>query len=276
LLLGLFSYLSLYTWNLRTGYLDSLSSYTGLEIVGWTLLPGKLFKAKVGNFWNTYIDLSDIREENEALHQRLELMSSTLARSKEEAAEVKRLRAMLSFIPPPAWTPIGSRVVAFHLGPHAALETLVVDKGEAAGVGLNTPVATSKGVVGRILRAGPYFSTVLLMTDLNSKFGVLGQKNRTPGVISGKGIDNPLEVLYVPLNSPIEKDEMLVTSGLDGIFPKGLPVAQVTLIERSESSLFLVVKAKPLIDVKKIEEVMLFKYNDAVGGGAGASLEYLQ
>jgi len=268
-------YLSLYTWNLRTGYLDSLSTYTGLEIVGWTILPGKWLKARAGDFWTTYVSLVDARRENEELQQRLDLMASTLARSKEEAAEVKRLRSLLSFSPPPAWSSVGARVVAFHLGPHAALETLVVDKGEAAGIGLNTPVSSPKGVVGRILRTGPYFSTVLLMTDLNSKFGVIGQKNRTPGVISGKGIDNPLEVLYVPLNSPIEKDEMLITSGLDGIFPKGLPVAQVINIERSESSLFLVVKAKPLLDVKKIEEVMLLRSNDVIGG-AGASLEYLQ
>jgi rod shape-determining protein MreC len=267
--------LSLYTWNLRTGYLDSIATYTGLEIVGWTLLPGKWLKAKSGDLWTNYVYLVDTRRENETLHQRLELMSSTLARSKEEAAEVKRLRTMLSFSPPPAWTMLGARVVAFHLGPHAALETLVVDKGEAAGIGLNTPVTTPRGVLGRILRTGPFFSTVLLMTDLNSKFGVIGQKHRTPGVISGKGIDNPLEVLYVPLNSPIDKEEILITSGLDGIFPKGLPVAQVTHIERSESSLFLVVKAKPLIDVKKVEEVMLLKCNDAIGG-AGASLEYLQ
>lgn len=252
-----------------------MSTYTGLEIVGWTLLPGKWLKVKAGDFWTNYVYLVDARRENETLHQRLELMASTLARSKEEAAEVRRLRALLSFSPPPAWTRIGARVVAFHLGPHAALETLVVDKGEAAGIGLNTPVSTPKGVMGRILRTGPYFSTVLLITDLNSKFGVIGQKNRTPGVISGKGIDNPLEVLYVPLNSPIEKEEILITSGLDGIFPKGLPVAQVTQIDRSESSLFLVVKAKPLIDVKKVEEVMLLKSNDAIGG-AGASLEYLQ
>ncbi len=270
LLLALFSYLSLYTWNVRTGYLDSLATYSGLEFVGWTLLPGKLVAARAARFSDNYIHLAKVQRENEVLHEKLQQISSALVVSREEAAEVKRLRSLLSFEPPPHWKSQGGRVVAYRLGPHAALETLLVDKGTMAGIQVNTPVVTHEGVVGKVLRVSPFFSTVLLATDLNSKLSVLGQTHRTQGILAGKGPDELLQVLYVPLNATVEAGELLITSGLDDTFPKGLPVARITRVERSEISLFLDVWAELLIDVKNLEEVLLLRRENLASGSSGS------
>lgn len=262
-------YLSLYTWNLRTGHLDMLSTYTGLEFVGWTLVPGKWSAAKVSWFWESYVHLTEVSRENSELHGRLDQLAGALAISREQAAEVKRLRALLSFEPRESWAAVGGRVVAYRLGPHAALRTLVVDKGALAGVQVNTPAVTHEGVVGRVLRVSPSFATVLLMTDLNSRLAVMGQIHRTPCIISGRGEGEPMQVLYVPLNAPIEPGELLITSGLDDIFPKGLPVARVTTVERSEISLFLDVWAEALFDLTILEEVLLLKRaHQSSGSGA--------
>lgn len=253
---------------MRTGYLDTLATYSGLEFVGWTLLPGKWLAAKASRFSDTYVHLQGVARENRELHEKLQRMAGALATCKEEAQEVKRLRSLLSFDPPDPWKVVGARVVSYRLGPHAALETLVVDKGVQAGIQENTPAATQEGVVGRVLRSSPFFATVLLITDLNSKVAVLGQKNRSQGILTGKGAGEPLQVLYVPLNAPLEEGELLVTSGLDYIFPKGVPVARVTKVERSEISLFLDVWAEVLIDLKNLEEVLLLKRENLTSGAS--------
>ena len=251
---ALLLYLSLYTWNLRTGHLDAFSENTGLEFVGLVLKPGKWVKNQVVDFWDRYIYLIGVRQENEELKQQVSHLTSELNRFREEAKEAMRLRDLLSLAPPEKWSASGARVMAHRLGPHAALETLLVDKGYRSGAEQNDPVVTHQGVVGRILRDSAHLSTVLLLTDPNSRIPVRGRTHRTTGILAGGGQNEPLEVLYIPLNAPLEQGEILITSGLAGIFPQDLPAAKIISIERSDISLFQTVRAEPLLDLKSLEE----------------------
>jgi rod shape-determining protein MreC len=240
--------------------------------VGWVLVPGKWTMATATSLWDRYVHLVGVREANQSLRTRLDRAELELARLREDAREVRRLRRLLSFDPPPRWDAIGARVVAHRLGPHAALDTLVVDKGFHSQVGRNTPVITPEGVVGRIVRDGPHVSTTLLLTDLNSRIAVIGAEHRTTGMLSGKGPGQPLQVHYMPLNAPLEEGELLLTSGLADIFPKGLPAARVVGIERSDISLFQTVTAEPLVDIRNLEEVLLLVEEDAPPAAANATL----
>ena len=143
------------------------------------------------------------------------------------------------------------------MGPVGVLDTLTVDKGRAEGVVDDMPVVSLSGVVGRILRTGAATSTVLLLTDPNSRIAVIGEKNRSPGMLSGQGYEKQLLLRYINLNAIIDPNELLLSSGLSGIYPKGLPVARVTKIQRSDISLFLTVLAEPLVDMSGLEEVLL-------------------
>lgn len=252
-------YLSLYTWNLRTGWLDGLVTHTGLEFAGWVLKPGRWAETELSTFWDRYIHLVDVKEENEALQENLDRLVFELSQYKEQASEVTRLRRLLSFAPPEHWTSSGARVITHRLGPHASLNTLVVDKGYLTGASKNAPVITHIGVIGRIIRSGPFTSTVLLLNDPNSRIAVLGQSHRTAGILVGKGSEDDLRLLYVPLNAPLDEGEILTTSSLAGIFPKGLPVARIKRIEISDISLFQTVTAEPLVNIKDIEEVLLLE-----------------
>ena len=260
---ALLLYLSLYTWNLRTGHLDAFSENTGLEFVGLVLKPGKWVKNQVVDFWDRYIYLIGVRQENEELKQQVSHLTSELNRFREEAKEAMRLRDLLSLAPPEKWSASGARVMAHRLGPHAALETLLVDKGYRSGAEQNDPVVTHQGVVGRILRDSAHLSTVLLLTDPNSRIPVRGRTHRTTGILAGGGQNEPLEVLYIPLNAPLEQGEILITSGLAGIFPQDLPAAKIISIERSDISLFQTVRAEPLLDLKSLEEVLFLKRSQA-------------
>ncbi len=257
LLLAVFCFLGVYTWNWRTGALDTFAERSGMEIVIWTGTPLLWAREKIQGVWKRYIYLVALRQENDRLRAKVTDLHLQLSRLHEDAAEVSRLRALHSFQPPEEWRIEGGRVVSYRFGPHAVVESMLVDKGIAANVHTNTPVITSQGVVGRVLRSSANLSQVLMITDPNSRISAIGRDNRTQGILVGQGPGDFLHMLYVPLNDILEEGEVLVTSGLDGIFPKGLPLARVERIIRSSVSLFQTVYAVPLADLRNLEEVLL-------------------
>lgn len=237
--------------------MDDIAGKSGMEVLAWIGLPLYWTREKVHSAWDRYIYLVGLRQENDRLRSKVADLYLQLSRLHEDAAEVSRLRVLHSFQPPESWMLEGGRVISHRFGPHAAGESLLVDKGTASGVAMNTPVITPQGVVGRVLRSSPQISQVLMITDPNSKIAVMGRDNRTQGILVGQGLTDFLQMQYVPLNDVLDEGEVLITSGMDGIFPKGLPVAQVQQIVRSSTSLFQTVQAVPLVDLRNLEEVLL-------------------
>ncbi len=257
LLVALFLYLSIYTWNLRYGYLDRLTEITGLEIAGTVLRPGNWAADEVNQRWRRYVHLVDVEQENERLRAAVARMALDMASLREDSAKAKRLERSLGYNPPEEWQRQGARVIAHRLGPTGNLETFLVDKGAGDGIYEDAPAITADGAVGRVMRVSPNNSTVLLLSDPNSRIPVLGRDSRTTGVLVGHGQGELLSVNYVPLNEPMEVGEVLVSSGLARVFPKGIPVARVVTVDRSDISLFKTVLAEPLVDVRNLEEVLL-------------------
>lgn len=257
LLCLLILYLSLYTWNLRTGVLDRLAERVGLSVVAQILRPGRWLQAEIESRWRLYVRLQDVAEENEVLKRQVDELALETARLRDAALRAERLEALLLFPPPRQWQSQGARVIAREMGPVGVLESLMVDVGTGHGAVPDMPVATPRGLIGRVLRASSTAATVILINDPNSRIAVMGQKSRTPGILAGQGAREPLTVLYIPVNSPMEVDELLVTSGLGGVFPPGLPVARVSRVERSDVSLFKAVQAEPQAVLRDLEEVLI-------------------
>lgn len=262
LVVGLFLYLSLYTWNLRTGHLTRLSTYTGLDSVGLVLRPGKWASSATGNFIERYVDLVGLKQQNEAMNEEVKALRLENMTLRERAEATARVERLLGFPAPPDWKREGARVIAQRIGPTAILETILVDRGKASGATEDTPVLCPEGVVGRIYRSGRGVATVLLLVDPSSRVAVVGREGRATGVVYGNGADDQLVVKYVGVNSHMEAGEVLVTSGMDGVYPKGLPVAKVTSVKREEGTLFMMVRAEPLVDFARLEEVLLLTRAD--------------
>lgn len=236
------------------------------------MAPGKWVHEQVASFWSRYLYFVGIRQQNDQLRLELDSAKKELAELRENASEVERLRQILSLTPPVDWTRRAARIISHRLGPNAALETFLIDKGSAHGVTVNMPVVSPDGVVGRVLRLSATAATILLITDPNSRIPVVSQKNRTQGIVKGEGPTKELTLQYVPQGAPIEEGEVLVTSGLEEIFPKGLPVAKVTSIGRSGSSLFQLIHAAPLFTPRQLEEVaLLFKATAAAAPAPAAA-----
>lgn len=254
---ALFAFLALYTWNARTGYLDALAEHSGLEATGYLLLPGTWAKAEITRHWNHYFALVDVAAENSRLREENAHMERHLALVRDDLAELARLRDLIGLKPPPEWGAVGSRVLAGRFGPRAALETVMIDRGYATGAAPGTPLVTNKGLVGRVFRASPHIATVLLLTDQNFRAAVVTSEGRVPGVLLGAGARANLEVRYMAPNAKVFPGELLVTSGLDEVFPKGIPVARIVSVEPGTETLFQQVQAEPVVSPDSLEEALL-------------------
>ena len=257
IVLVFFGYLALYTWNSRTGFLDAFATNSGLEATRHILRPAVWVKETVSAHWREYLALVDVAGENARLREELRRAEQFLASVREDQAELARLRALAAFQTPEGWTPLGTRIVAGRFGPLAALESVMLDRGFATGAAPGTPLATHKGVVGQVLRASPHASTALLLTDPGFRVAVISQESRVPGVLAGSGARLPLEVRYVAQNAQLKVGELLITSGLDSEFPKGIPVAKVLAVQPGDETLFQQVQAAPVVQLEEVEEALL-------------------
>jgi rod shape-determining protein MreC len=255
----LFLFLGLFTWNQRTGRLDALTVNIGLEVTGAVLNPVVWLHNQIRVFYAHYFDLVGIREANDVLKAEVERMRGELRTLAEDQAELHRLRALLTLPDADVWKPIGARVIAGRIGPNAALESVTISRGYLSGGAPGAPVVTNLGVVGRVLRASPNTATVLLLTNPGSRIAVLSQQTRTPGILTGRSIRMPMEMRFVTRNYTVHPGEILMTSGLDGAYPKGIPVARVLSVAPSNFSQFQDVFAEPLVDTERLEEVLLLE-----------------
>ncbi len=198
-----------------------------------------------------------VAEENARLRDEVRRAEYSLASMREEKAELTRLRDLMAFSPPETWHTMGARVLTGRFGPAAALESVMINRGFASGAAPGTPLVTHQGLAGRVFRASAHTATVLLLTDRAFRVAVVTEKGRVPGVLAGTGARANLEVRYVAPNMPVEPGELLVTSGLDGDFPKGVPVARVISAEPGNETLFQQVQAAPLVPLDTMEEALL-------------------
>lgn len=265
--LPLFIYFSMYTWNWKTGHLDRLAAMTGLELTGWILAPGRWLQSNVDEFWSRYVYLVGVRQENEDLILRVRELEQELGRVSEKAKSADRLSALLRFSPEQPWEMRGGRVIGQRLGPNAILETLLVDVGSRHGVRANDPVISPRGVVGRIAKPGLHFSSVLLLSDPSSRIPVITSQGRVPAIVQGQGAGAFLEVKFIPRNDPVSPGEILLSSGLGGVYPKGIPVARVVEVTPADVSLFQRVYAEPLLALRYYEELLILSRTDEFDAG---------
>lgn len=251
-------FLGIYTWNQRTGKLDTLSANLGLEVTGGVLRVANSFMTSVSDVWDNYIYLTIVKQENVVLKAEIDRLNQQINRTNENTSELKRLRTLIALEPTPTWASIGVRILAWRVGSNDFFDSVMLSKGYSNGAKSGTPVVSPRGLVGRILKSGPYTSIALLITDPSSSVAVLTSKGRVSGILQGDGNKSTLVMRYVKQNAQIEVGETLVTSGLDLIYPKGIPVARVLSVALGTNSMLDVV-AEPMIFGENVEEVLLLQ-----------------
>jgi rod shape-determining protein MreC len=134
---------------------------------------------------------------------------------------------------------------------------IVVDRGSQHGVQAGQPVIDHAGVIGQVTRVYPWASEVTLITDKDHLVPVLNPRNGLRAVLAGTGNNGTLELRFVPLNADFQNGDRLVTSGIDGVYPGGLAVAEVTNVERNPAFLFARITCKPVGGVNHGAHVLI-------------------
>ena len=201
--------------------------------------------------WERYVALIGIHDENQRLNHQLDELQMEVHRNREALAELQRLRALLSLSPSDAGKTMVARVIGRD---PARSQTVTIDKGTAHGVRPDSAVVTPQGVVGRVIHSSNFFSIVQLIVDSQSAVGVLVQSTRRQGIVRGTG-GRELDLDYIDDDNDLKPGDIFLSSGLDRIYPKGLPVGVITSVG-PRRGLLKTVQIKPSADLGRLEEVI--------------------
>ncbi len=208
----------------------------------------------IEGLWDGYIALIHTQEENQRLVKEMEQLQGENLRLRELALENSRRQQLLEFKESSPLKVSAARVVG--RDPTNWFKTITINKGEKDGIGVNMGVITPTGVVGRIIRTTPTASQVLLLTDHSSSIAALVQRTRDEGLVEGLESGHA-RMKYLSMLSEVGVGDTVLTSGLAGIFPKGLLIGQVTEVHKKEDGLFQVAQIKPAVDFTMLEEVLV-------------------
>ncbi len=195
-------------------------------------MENKVLKENAANLENELLNLKEARVENERLKKLLDLRESNRRR----------------FVP--------SLVIA--RDPSGMNDTVIIDKGKKDRLEKGMVVINGSGLAGRVIETGWSISRVLLITDYDSSFSGIVERTRDEGAVSGN-MRAGLIMKYLSIGCDVKKGDKVITSGLYGVFEKGLLIGEVVSVETDSSGLYMAAVIKPEVDIRKMEEVMVVR-----------------
>ncbi len=203
--------------------------------------------------WKRYLFLVGLEDENRRLRHESAVLNEQLNRYREGYLEGIRLRKLLNIKDDFKHRTVVARVIDSDRT--SLFKTLLINKGTADGLRVGLPVLSDQGVVGRIIETSWHASRVLLMIDENSNIDALIQRSRAQGILQGAGSAG-CNLKYISRVEDVQTGDVVLSSGLAGVFPKGLLLGVVTGASRREGGLFQKIDVAPAVDFGKLEEVL--------------------
>lgn len=248
--------IALFTVSCRTGEEGPLGTVRGafqtitspVRYLGATLsMPFQGLGNVVTNLTADQQTLSELKAENEQLRARnVEL---------EEAAQsVERLQGLLELQDVNNLQSTAAHIISG--AGDSWSSTVTIDKGTTSGVSVGMPVTSASGIIGQIVECGPTTSTVRLITDESSSVSAMLQTSRLQGMLDGT-VGDQLRLSLIPTDGEVSVGDVVVTSGLGGVFPKGLPLGEVTSVENSPGASYLTIVVEPYAHAENNEEVLV-------------------
>jgi rod shape-determining protein MreC len=203
--------------------------------------------------WNQYVSLQDVSAENERLRTELGALQLQLQQERALAQEARTLQGLLDLKKATPLSTISASIIAGGASPD--FRTLTIDKGTRQGIQGDMAVVAPAGVVGRVITPSLRAAKVQLLIDRNAAVAGLVERSRAQGVVVGTG-ENRLEMEYVPGTADIRVGDRVVTSGIDGIYPKGFLIGQIESVQRGAGDYTKVV-VKPAVELSALEAVLV-------------------
>ncbi len=194
-----------------------------------------------------------LREENGTLKTQIEELKSELLDLDETKHKISRLESLLKLKQNFIKHGIAAQVIA--RDPSHWTQFIVINKGIRDGIHKNTVLINADGLIGKVLVAGAHSARAILLIDPEARASALNQRTRDVGLIEGTG-SLMLKMTYLDRQSNIQLGDMIMTSGLGGIYPKGIPIGRVELVGNEKNHLSLYASVKPFVSFAKLEEVL--------------------
>ena len=205
--------------------------------------------------WHAYVGLQAVRAENESLRRELDAVRLRWQMDRAGAQRVRTLEALLGLRSSAGLATISARIIAGDATPY--FRTVTIDRGRSDGVRRDSAVLSAAGVVGRIVgEPGSRASRVQLLIDRNAAAGAIIERTRVDGLVTGAVDDQLLQMAYVSNLEDVEVGDTVVTSGVDGIYPKGFVIGDVTLVRRGPG-LYRTIDVRPRIRFGDLDEVLV-------------------
>lgn len=195
-------------------------------------------------------------EENKRLVAELAELRREQQVCQEALRENERLRSLLALKEREPRFVTSARVIA--RGTDQWAHTFILDKGRSDGVQKEMTAITEKGLVGKISSADSSYAKLLLLTDINFSAAARLQESRTEGIVSGTGF-RTCQLKYIPYDEELHEGDVVITSGLDSLFPEGIPIGFISKVSKRESGLFPYVEVTPFNDNAKTEIVLIIQ-----------------
>jgi rod shape-determining protein MreC len=206
----------------------------------------------VRGLWTGYIALRDVNAENENLRRELQTAQIKLQEERAQAQRSDSLRQLLDLRQRTELETTAADIIAASASPE--FRTMTIDKGASDGLKPDMAVIAPAGVVGRVILPSARAAKVQMLIDRNAAAGALIERTRAQGVIVGQG--DTLRMEYVPGTSDVQEGDLVVTSGIDGIYPKGFTVGTVESVDRGPGT-YHEISVRPAVDFSRLEEVLV-------------------
>ena len=205
-------------------------------------------------FFRNYLDLVNVQQENRQLHEKLKAMYARDIANREAVQANERLTKLLTLKNSLNLPAISANVIGEDGYPW--FKSITIDRGEVDNVREGYPVVAAAGIVGQVTKVSPHTARVLLFTDHASAISGMVQRTRARGIVKGKGA-NRCNLEFTMREDDVKVGDIVISSGIGRIFPKGLPIGEVTMVKKGEYGIFQSIEIRPVVDLARIEEVLV-------------------
>lgn len=205
------------------------------------------------DMYHGYLDMRRSVAENLQLRRKVAALTTENLKLRQSESDLKRLRGLLGYSE--QFTLETAMAQTVMLDTSGRFKSMIIDRGSDDGIDVNDAIVNASGLIGRVVLTTKDLAKVQLITDTNCAVGALIERTRRQGVVRGDGA-NGLQMYDVPSLADVSIGDVVLTAGIDGVFPKGIPVGTITRADRG-ADLFKRITVKPLVDFGSIEEVII-------------------
>lgn len=251
---ALMAALILYSYNLKER--DQANSFERVVLTLSAPFMGVVADADrfVLSLWNDYMALVSVRKENVYLRETVRGLNSRIIQSQDALIENERLKRLLALRGSVRQPSVAVNVIGEESAPW--YRSIIIDRGAVDGLADGMPVVATSGVVGRVVKVAANSARVLLLTDHASSISAMIQRSRARGVLKGKG-GSSCSLEFTVRDDDVKVGDIVITSGIGGVFQKGIPLGEVTMVRKGEYGMFQAIDVRPAVNTYHLEEMLV-------------------